>query len=150
MSVKTTEVPQTETKAFVIGQFGGVLSGFQRVAFRDLVHAGFDRVIAHKISMDYGAQLGLAMRNDDNLKTKISKANSNGVHKLAGSFSDKLVMHNACAIVRIIQVMSGLVEEKLLTSYSALNLNALNEQLTKYVSECEAWTLEQKWEEPKK
>lgn len=140
-----TVIPTTTTVADIIcGKFSGMLSGFQKVVFRDMKFAGFTPEVSHKIAMDYASQLGNAMRNDDNVRSKVGKANDSGVARMSGSFYDKLLMHNSMALVRIVQSQADLVKEKLLISY-ALNMDALSERLSEYVVECEEWTLAQTW-----
>jgi len=139
----TAEVVKAAVK---VGWFAGALSGFQRVVFRDLCYAGFDKQIAHKVSMDYGSQLGSAMRNDDNIKTAVGKATKAGLAKMSGAFHDKLIMHNSMAVYRVVQTISDLYQkEKLLKSYE-INLDTLSDRLQDYLSECKVWASEQTWE----
>jgi len=99
--------------------------------------------------MDYGSQLGNAMRNNDNIKTSVKKANDSGLAKLSGSFHDKLIMHNAMATYRVVQTISDLyTKEKLLCSYM-VNTDNLADRLKTYLGECKLWAMEQTWEEKK-
>lgn len=145
MSVEQSVNPP-EVKAIIIGMFGGMLSGFQKVVFRDLKAAGFETKVAHKIAIDYGSQLGLAMKNDENIKTKVGKANSDGEARMSASFHDKLKMHDAMALYRVVQTVDGLVKEQLVNDYTIDGLN-LTSRLKYYISQCEQWALAQTWKE---
>ncbi|SRR6266516_2228103 len=145
-SLLTEAVKPKETTKIVLGRFSGMLAGFQVVVFRDLKFAGFNAKAAHKIAIDYGSQLGLAMRNDENIKTAVGKANKNsGIAKLSASFHDKLILHNAMAIYRIVQSVEALYKENLVTEYSIVGLK-LASRLQEYVSECQLWADTQSWE----
>ena len=144
-TIETKSVEQVKT-AIRCGMFSGALSGFQRVVHRDLCYAGIDDKTAHKVSIDYGSQLGNAMRNDDNIKTAVGKASKAGIAKMSGAFHDKLIMHNAMAVYRVIQTISDLYQkEKLLKSY-AVSIENMSDRLQDYLGECKAWSMEQTWE----
>lgn len=152
MADTTTTVPTNtqapkEVKLLKTGYFSGMLAGFQVVVFRDLKYAGLDEMTAHKVAIDYGSQLGLAMRNDDNIKTQVSKANKNGQAKLSASFHDRLTMHNALAVYRVVQTIADLhAKERLITGYEVFGVLKLANRLEVYLKECEEWALAQSWE----
>lgn len=147
--VKQSAIVETskESKPIRVGQFNGILAGFQAVVFRDLKYAGLEDKTAHKVAMDYGSQLGLAMRNDENIKTEVSKANKHGMAKLSASFYDRLIMHNAMSIYRVVQTIADLkAKETLISGYEVFGVLPLAKRLNDYVKECELWTLTQTWE----
>lgn len=101
----------------VLGVFAGAFANFQAAAFTDLKAAGFEPLTAHLIADDYGADIGNAMRNGEDFGTKIAKAKKDGDSRISITGKGATLMSNTMALLRVCQVTSGLVKEKLLSKH---------------------------------
>lgn len=134
MSTTITENPQT--KVTVIGRFNGAFSQFQATAFTDLKAAGLTANVAHCIADDYGSDIGNAVRNGDDFGSKISKAKKDGEARISMSGKGNATMSNTMALLRVAQVTSSLVREKLLKSHK-VDLSKCSDDIQDYVTRTE-------------
>lgn len=136
-----------KTTLIIVGLFTGLLKQWQSVAFGDLVHAGVDKQVSHKICADYGADLGRAMSTDGKFKSKIGKLDDDGNRKIGMAGKASIQTSNSMSIVYIAQTMDTLFKEELLATRK---LPQLSPELEEYVTSCQEWCLEQDWKEDKK
>lgn len=148
----TTEtiVPVTAKKPIILGKFPGAFGNFQAAAFTDLKAAGFDARLAHKIALDYGSDIGNAMRNGtskgNDFGTKIAKAKQSGDARVTIGGRGDTQMSNTMALLRVVQVTSSLcLNEKLITSYE-INRDTLKSEVKIYLKECEETIADWTWE----
>jgi hypothetical protein len=138
------------SKSIVAGQFNGAFKSFASNWNCLLKYYGISPQVSHKIASDCMAALGLAMSKEgaDSLKATVSKANSSGEGSFKIGGKSGLTKHSyAMSIVRICQVIDSLKTEKLTSKpIKIADLEEfLNEDLTKYVSECGQWASKQEW-----
>lgn len=123
-------------KVTVIGRFSGAFSQFQSAAFTDLKAAGLNANIAHCIADDYGADIGNAVRNGDDFGSKISKAKKDGEARISMSGKGNATMSNTMALLRVCQMTSSLVKEKLLKSHK-VDLSKTSDDIQDYIARVE-------------
>ena len=103
-----------KANGMIVGRFGGAFAAFSRAVFIDLTAAGFAAKLSQLMAMDYGADLGNAMREDSKLASKVSKANADGECRIRLSGQTSAVkMSPVMSLVRIAQVLDGLKKEGL-------------------------------------
>lgn len=140
--------PVKERKPIRCGDFQGAFGKFQLSAFGELNRAGFPREVSHKVAMDYGSNIGDAMRNgnDESFRNKVGKAKKDGQSSIRISASGMTLTSRAMSLIRVCQVIDGLYEEHLLDTRKIVQDN-LSESLTQYVSDSAKWASEQIWAE---
>lgn len=133
----TEQTPQTK---IILGKFPGFLGGFQSSAFIDLKAAGFDQETAHKIALDYGADLGNAIRNagDAGLTSKIAKAKKSGESRITLGGGGATTTSRCMSVIRLCQQQEGLYKEDLVKSRK-VDLDTLSTNLREYVDICDLW-----------
>lgn len=135
---------KTGTSGIVIGKFGGAFAGFSRAVFNDLVAAGFDNKVSQLMAMDYGSDLGNAMKEDSKLASKVSKANADGECRIRlGGTTAKVRMTAVMSLVRIAQTLDSLHKEEL---YSRkIDRSLLSETIMHYVERVERTVTTTAW-----
>lgn len=92
------------------------------------------------------------MSKDAELAAKISKANKQGEGKFKLSGTSALVQtSNAMILIRLVQQLESLREEKLLAKPLKLNdlTDFLKKEVQEYLSDCEKWVKTQVWTDSK-
>lgn len=133
-----------EVQVTIIGRFVGAFSQFQAAAFTDLKAAGIEPNIAHCIANDYGSDIGNAVRNGDDFGSKISKAKKDGEARISMTGKGNATMSNTMALLRVCQVTSGMVKEKLLKSHK-VDLSRTSDDIQDYISRVEKRASEMKF-----
>lgn len=125
-------------KPITLGAFNGSFAGFQHSFWNMLRAFGVDSKVAHKCAMDFGSDLGRAMRENADVSAAVSKANKNNESylKLSGK-SVRVANSPAMEINRVCVLADALFNEGLVNK-RALPANMLL-RLTAYLSECEDW-----------
>ena len=138
-----TKTPTVKVEGIKAGLFNGLLKNWQQTAWTDMVHAGIDKRLAHKIASDYGADLGRAMVADGKFKSKIGKLDDDGQRKIRMAAAPKAIAtSNPMSIVYVVQTMDTLFVEELLASRK---LPALSIGLQEYLAEQQEWCNGQHW-----
>ena len=135
-TIETPAVTPAPKTTLVLGKFKGAFGNFQAAAFTDLKAAGFEPLTAHLIADDYGADIGNAMRAGDDFGTKIAKAKKDGDSRISISGRGSVTMSNTMALLRVCQVTSGLVKEKLLKSHK-VSRESLSDEVQSYIARVE-------------
>ncbi len=146
-----TQSQNVKSKPIKLGEFNGAFGKFQYSAFGDLKRAGFAPEVSHKVAMDYGSNIGDAMKNgdDESFRNKIGKAKDTGESSIKISASGLTLTSRAMSVLRAVQVIEGLHKEGLLASRK-VSTDSLGEKplkLQDYVSDCAKWASEQVWED---
>ncbi len=152
MQTNVLTAPETSVKptGIIAGKFSGHLAAFQLNCFNECVAGGITRKSAHKIATDYASDLGRLMSSNPDVASKIGKAKTDGESSFkvtASTTKDNLVKQsNAMSLLRVMQVIGGLVKEKLIVSRK---LPELTDDLQSYVDEAAEWSEKQVWAETK-
>lgn len=125
-----------KANGLVVGKFGGAFAGFSRAVFNDLVAAGFDPKASQLMAMDYGSDLGNAMKEDSKLASKVGKANADGECRIRlGGRTSKVKMTAVLSLVRVAQTLEELKKEAL---YSRkIDRSLLPETIADYIARVE-------------
>lgn len=142
---QSATVENSTVKVITLGQFKGAFSQFQAAAFTDLKAAGIDTNTSHLIADDYGADIGNAIRNGDDFGSKISKAKKDGEARISMSGKGNATMSNTMALLRVCQVTSSLVKEKLLKNHK-VDITKTSDDIQDYVSRVETRAAGMKFE----
>jgi hypothetical protein len=136
----------TEKQSIRCGHFTGMLGRFQLNAYNTLIACDVSHKVAHKISVDYGSDLGRLMASDADVASKVGKANDKGESRLSIKGSGKIATKYSMSIVRLAQQMHDLYKEGLLAER---DLPLTGKNLQDYLAVCQAWADVQVWEEKK-
>lgn len=139
-------------KPIECGRFEGSFKLFASRFYNDCTYYGISKEVAHKVAVDGMSSLGLAMSKDAELAAKISKANKQGEGKFKLSGTSALVQtSNAMILIRLVQQLESLREEKLLAKPLKLNdlTDFLKKEVQEYLSDCEKWVKTQVWTDSK-
>lgn len=153
MQTNVTTAPETPVKpvGIIAGKFSGHLAAFQLNCFNECCAGGLSRKVAHKIATDYASDLGRLMSSNPDVASKVGKAKSDGESSFkvtASTTKDNLVKQSdAMSLLRVMQVIGGLVKEKLIVSRK---LPDLCDTLQTYVDEASEWSDKQVWAESSK
>lgn len=142
-----TNISNKTSSLIIAGLFSGMLKAWQVTAFGDLVHAGVDKQIAHKVCSDYGADLGRAISTDGKFKSKIGKLDNDGNRKIGMAGKASIKTSNSMSVIYVAQTMDTLYSEELLAGRKLPQLSA---ELESYMEECQEWCDGQEWKEEKK
>lgn len=152
-TTQTTDTAVTR-QAIKPGRFSGMLGALQVAAYGEFKRHGMTSHIAHKVAMDYGSDLGNAMKHkDSDFNSKVSKANKEGARgfKITGK-TPGVTESRAMSLKVITQHLDALFDEgknstRLLVNRPLLEEHNLNETLQEYLSDCEVWANSQTWDD---
>lgn len=141
-------VPAPDKKAIKLGLFPGAFGGFQRAFWHLMLASGIEKITAHKIAVDFGADLGRVMRADADVAATVSKANKNNESylKLSGR-SIRVANSPAMEVNRICVLAEALFNEKLVTKRTLPAPEVLQERIRDYIAECDNWAADNVFEE---
>lgn len=134
---------------WIAGKFNGILAPYGLGIYNLFIAFGIHRHVAHKCASDFQAQLGHAIRQDDSLKAEVMKPNKNREigFKLAPFKSNKLSMHNAAGLARVLQCVDSLFESGLLEARPQIDTIPIKKEFVEYLANCDVWASTQQWKD---
>jgi len=137
METNTAAVDSPVAKQkLIVGRFSGMLGAFQLNAYNTLIACKVNNVVAHKIAVDFGSDVGRMMKSDPDLASKVSKANKDGMSKLTIKGGGKIATSPSMSVVRLAQQMHELYKEGLIAER---DLPQVPLNLQEYIGDSEHW-----------
>ncbi len=132
-----------EVKPIKCGRFSGMLGRFQLNSYNTLLFVGMNNQVAHKVSVDFGSDLGRLMASDAEMASKVGKASKNGESRITIKGGGKIANKYSMSIVRLAQQILDLYKEGLLAEHE---MPEPATSLQEYLTLCKSWATEQVWE----
>jgi hypothetical protein len=120
-----------------LGQFSGMLAKIQTSAYGDLVRAGIEKPIAHKVAFDYASDLGNAMKADGKFASQVGKAREGRSTLKLTAAAKSVTVSRTMSIIRAAQQTADLFDEGL---FKTRQMPTLSDNLAEYLADCQEWT----------